>query len=282
MIAVMQDAFAHCATLVRVADRDRFIAALFAPQDRRGALHALYAFNVEVARVRDRAHAALPGEIRLQWWSEVVRRERDDEANANPVAAALLQTAERHRLPAETLADLIEARRFDLYDEPMASLVDLETYAERTSSRLIALAAHLLTDASIAAIAVPAGIASTITDVLRAFPVHAARGQLYLPVELLARHGVTVGEALSGRSSAGLKAALAELRRVARGHLAVAAERMPALPGAAVPALLPFALVGPMLDRLERGDPFVPTEIAPWRRQWLIWRAARNPARMAG
>jgi 15-cis-phytoene synthase len=282
MIATMKDAFAHCAALVRDADRDRFIASLFAPEDRRGALHALYGFNIEVARVRDRAHAALPGEIRLQWWSEVVRGEREEEAHANPVAAALLQTAERHRLPAEALAGLIEAHRFDLYDEPMASLTDLETYAERTSSRLIALAALVLTDASVETIAAPAGIASAITDVLHAFPVYAARGRLYLPVELLERHRVTPSEVLSGRSSAGLKAALVELRRVARGHLAVAAERMPALPSAAIPALLPLALVRPMLDRLNRGDPFVPTEISPWRRQWLIWRAARNPARIAG
>ena len=94
----MQDAYAYCAELVRTADRDRFIATLFAPAEQRGALHALYAFNVELARVRDVAHTALPGEIRLQWWSDVINRERDDEAQANPVAAALLATMERHGL----------------------------------------------------------------------------------------------------------------------------------------------------------------------------------------
>ena len=86
----MQDAFAYCAELVRTADRDRFLASLFAPAEYRGALHALYAFNVEVARVREVAHAPLPGEIRLQWWREVIGGERGEEAKANPVAAALL------------------------------------------------------------------------------------------------------------------------------------------------------------------------------------------------
>ena len=70
----MQDAFAYCAELVRTADNDRFLATLFAPAEHRGALHALYAFNVEVARVREVAREPLPGEIRLQWWSEVVAR----------------------------------------------------------------------------------------------------------------------------------------------------------------------------------------------------------------
>ena len=49
----MEQAFAHCEALVRAADRDRFLATLFAPRERRGALFALYAFNVEIARVRE-------------------------------------------------------------------------------------------------------------------------------------------------------------------------------------------------------------------------------------
>jgi 15-cis-phytoene synthase len=54
----MQDAYAYCAELVRTAARDRFIATLFAPAEQRGALHALYAFDAELARVRDVAHTA--------------------------------------------------------------------------------------------------------------------------------------------------------------------------------------------------------------------------------
>ncbi len=166
----MQDAYAYCAELVRTADRDRFIATLFAPAEQRGALHALYAFNAELARVRDVAHTALPGEIRLQWWSDVINRERDDEAQANPVAAALLATMERHGLARETLTDLIDARRFDLYDDPMSRVADLETYVRRTSSSLIALSAQVVAGIEADAIAGPAGLASGIAGILRAFP----------------------------------------------------------------------------------------------------------------
>ena len=94
----MQDAFAYCAELVRTADRDRFLSSLFAPGELRGALHALYAFNVEIARVRDVAREPLPGEIRLQWWRDVVGGERGEEAAANPVASALLAVIARHEL----------------------------------------------------------------------------------------------------------------------------------------------------------------------------------------
>jgi len=98
-LAGIVDELAYCAELVRQADRDRFVASLFAPAEKREALYGLYAFNAEIARVREAAHAALPGEIRLQWWSDVIAGERGGEARANPVAAALLTVMERYRLP---------------------------------------------------------------------------------------------------------------------------------------------------------------------------------------
>jgi 15-cis-phytoene synthase len=278
----MQDEFSYCAELVRTADRDRYLAALFAPAAQRGALFALYAFNAEIARVREVAREPLPGEIRLQWWSDVLRGERAGEANANPIARALLATLERHQLAAATLIELVEARRFDLYDEPMHSVAELEVYARKTSSALFALAARLLAGTEAELVAEPAGIATGMAALLRAFPQHAARHQLYVPGELLVRQGVPAEDVFAGRSSPGLNAALAELRSLARRHLAVARERLAGLPAEVLPAFLPLALVRPLLDRLDRADAFAAAEIPAWRRQWLIWRAARNPARIVG
>ena len=129
-----------------------------------------------------------------------------------------------------------------------------------------------------------AGLAHTIAGLLKAFPSHAARGQLYVPVEILERHGTGRQQIARGEAGAQLRLALAELRRQARGHLDAAHALMPAAPPAVTPALLPMALVRPTLARMERPsyDPFAPLELAPWRRQWLIWRAARRPARIFG
>src|SRR5450759_6017352 len=136
--------FEHCAALVREADRDRYLATLFAPAAQRDALFALYAFNVEIARVRELAREPLPGEIRLQWWREVLAGERDGEAAAHPVAAALRETLARYGFVAAPLLELIEARTFDLYDEPMASIADLELYGIRTQSPVFAIASGIL------------------------------------------------------------------------------------------------------------------------------------------
>src|SRR5688572_18426088 len=119
----MADAFDHCEQLVQAGDKDRFLATLFAPQKYRRALHALYAFNRDTARVRELAREPMPGEIRLQWWRDaLVLGSGQSEASSHPVAAALREVVVRYRLPPAALAGLIDARTFDLYNDPMASL----------------------------------------------------------------------------------------------------------------------------------------------------------------
>src|ERR671925_604319 len=102
------DAFAHCENLVREADKDRFLANLFAPAERRRDLFALYAFNAEVAGVRRKVREPFAGEVRLQYWHDLIAG--TGEAGANPVAVALLETVKRHVLPGRPLLDLLEAR----------------------------------------------------------------------------------------------------------------------------------------------------------------------------
>ena len=167
----MQDPYAHCEAVVRAADKDRFLAALFAPAERRRHLYALYAFNGEIARVRELAREALPGEIRLQWWRDALAGEARGEVSANPVAAALLDTVAKCGLSLEPLIRLIDAHAFDLYDDAMATLADLDAYGRDTDGALMSLAARVLAGDDAAAAAANAGIACAVTRRLRTFPV---------------------------------------------------------------------------------------------------------------
>jgi phytoene synthase len=192
----------------------------------------------------------------------------------------------RYRLPPQTLVNLIDARVFDLYEEPMANLADLETYAMRTSSALIELAAQILNDgrdAGLGDLARHAGIAYAIAGLLRALPIHAARRQLYLPADTMRRYGARAEDVFAGEATTELRAVLAELRLRARRHLAAARALIAAAPPSVAPALLPAALVRPVLDRMERGRyrPFGLTDLPQWRRQWALWRAARSGLRNA-
>jgi len=283
----MQDAFAHCEALVRSADRDRFLAALFAPAAHRGALNAVYAFNIEIARVREIVREPLAGEIRLQWWNDAIEGKAAGEVAANPVAAALLESVARYRLPAGLLTGLIAARRFDLYDDPMLTLADFNDYARATSAAVIELAARVLAPDFLPAsgpLALHAGLAYAFAGLLQAFPRHASRGQLFLPLEVLERHGVQRQNPAAQPATPELRAALAELRGETSRHLEEASRLAGGVTDAVMPALLPVATVRPLLDRMERRDydPFVPVELSQLRRQWRIWRAARRAPRIFG
>jgi phytoene synthase len=277
----MSDPFPHCEALVREADKDRFLATLFAPAKYRRPLFALYAFNIEVARVREQAREPMPGEIRLQWWRDVFAGSGRGEVRANPVAAALLDTVVRYRLPPRAFTDLIDARTFDLYDDPMGSLDEFDGYAAKTSSAIMSIAARVLNDGNdprIDELAGHAGIAYAIAGLLAAFPQHAARRQLFVPLDVLQRHGVEAETIFAGKTIPELRAALADMRAQARRHLAEAKSLIAAAPAAIAPALLPVALVRPALDRMDRRGyaPFKPAALPQWRRQWILWRAARS------
>ena len=282
----MDENYRHCEELVRAADKDRFLASLFAPADKRRSLLALYAFNIEAAGVRDRAREPMPGEIRLQWWRDVINGEREGEAAANPVAAALIETFARFGLPKEPILHLIEAHAFDLYDDPMPTLDALEGYGSKTDSALIRLAARIVLgndDDALRRAAEPAGIAMAFVQVLRSVARHASRRQIYIPVQLLDRHGASTEDIYAGRASPALHAALDELRAEARRHFMAFEALLPQLPAAATPVFLPAALVPSYLAAMERPsyDPFrTPIELPQWRRQWTLWRAARRNARI--
>jgi phytoene synthase len=280
-------AAAHCEALVRAADPDRYFATLFAPADKRPHLFALYAFSLEVARVREAVSEALTGEIRLQWWRDTLQGEARGDVRANPVAAALDAAIVTFRLPRQALVDLIDARVFDLYDDLMPTLTDLEGYCGETSSALIRLASLILADGDdpgAADAAGHAGVAYAITGLLRAFPWHARQGRVYVPAAVLDAHAVTREEILAGRGGERLARALSDMRAVARRHLDAARAGMTNLPPRTAPAFLPVSLVPAYLRAMERPgyDPFTTVvDVPQWRKLWTLWRAARRGGRWA-
>ena len=110
---------ALCLQTLRETDRDRYLAALLTPADRRAAIVALYAYNAELARVRDLVREPLPGEVRLQYWRDLLQGDAHGETAANPVAAELLRAMQTWHLPGTPLVAMADARIFDLYDDPM-------------------------------------------------------------------------------------------------------------------------------------------------------------------
>jgi 15-cis-phytoene synthase len=283
----LDDAYAYCETLLRDGDKDRFLANLFLPAAARAHVNALHAFSFEVARVRELAREPMAGEIRHQWWRDALLGEGRGDVAANPVAAALLDTIARFDLPAAPLVSLIAARGFDLYNEPMPDLVALEAYCRETSGVLLELGARLLgaahphptparPDEQMAA-AFHGGCAYAFAGLIRALPLHASRGQVYLPGDLLARHSASREDVVGAQCSPRLLAALGDWRNEALRHLAAASTCIAMLDEGLKPAFLPLALVQPYLRLTKKigYEPFrSPIELPQWRRQWELWLAS--------
>lgn len=265
---------------VRGADRDRYLSALYAPEERRGALFSLYAFNAEIAGVRDRIRGPLPGEVRLQWWRDVIAAADDEAAAGHPLATALKTTIVACRLPKMAFDNYLEARIFDLYDDPMPSRTDLEGYCGETASALIQLAAMVLDPAEaprFAELAGRAGCAQAITGLLLLLPLHRARGQCFVPADILAAAGSSPGEFLMGDGGPGAARAVSAMIALAREHLAAFTLGASQLPMPLRPAFLPVALSGAYLDRMEGPGVSVlhgGIRIPGWRRHWLLFRRA--------
>jgi phytoene/squalene synthetase len=101
--------------LVRAADRDRFLGALFAPEPARTGLLALLAFNHELARTRSVTREPMLARIRLEWWREAVAEAAGEgKPRAQPIVESLSETVRRHRLRLQDLVALIDAREEEI------------------------------------------------------------------------------------------------------------------------------------------------------------------------
>ena len=256
------------AALVREHDRDRFQTALFAPAERREALFALYAFNYEIARVREIVSEPMLGQIRLEWWREVIEAAYAGEPPRRHETVLALDVAIRDRgFDRADLERLIDTRERDFEPEAPPSLAELEDYAEGSSATLVRLALQLLgTDpAAAAAVSRPIGIGYALAGLLRAMPFHAAAGRSYVPADIAARAGIDPRDYAARRDSPAIREATAEIAAAAEGHLRAARANRSTLPRTAVAAALPAVIAERHLKRLRRAghDPFAPQLALP-------------------
>lgn len=267
----MTDSFDdYCAQEVRSHDSDRWLTTLFAPDAKRPALLALYAFNAEIARARESVSQPMIGQIRLQWWREAWDGIRLDQPRKHPVVQAL-HAHLRHLDPADAYA-LIEARERDMDPAPMADLPALLAYAEATSAPLMRLAAAALGAELSTALTETirlAGTAYALVGILRATPFLAGLQRVLLPADLLRSAGIAPDgfhQKDHGRAVADViatVAAEAERRLDMLKHRPVGRD--------VLPALLPASLARAHLRQLAKAgfDPESPEATATPTRKHL-------------
>ncbi len=265
--------------LLETDDRDRALSLAFAPANARDDLAALYAFNVETSRIRDRISEPMPGEIRLQWWRDALGPEGDGAAG-HPIGEAFADVITRRDLPRAAIDRMLEARIFDLYDDPMPSRTAFEAYAGETASTLIMLASMILAPESaprISDAAGHAGVAETVAAVLRTMPLTRRRGQVYIPADILAAVGCTTQDILNGKTEPSMSA-IAAMVAFGREHVAAFRRAIDDVPKGVRAAFLPAAVAAPIFDAAARLGPSIldrPIEIGPIAKTFCYWRMMR-------
>ena len=159
------EAYRHCEQLVRAHDKDRYLASLYAPAARRPCLFALYAFAIEIGRVRQRVKEPLAGTIRLQWWHEAIAGLRAEEAAASPVLIALQDAARQTGVALTPLTEAVEARQDELHGTP----------AVGAASAIMTMAARFLGADDVAIVTAAAHAGNAVTFVRDAGTADAAR-----------------------------------------------------------------------------------------------------------
>jgi NADH dehydrogenase [ubiquinone] 1 alpha subcomplex assembly factor 6 len=243
--------------LLQRYDRDRYLLSLFVPLARREVVQTLYAFNSEIARVREHVTNPMLGQMRLQWWREGIDAAYGDGAVArHEVLMPLAEAIRQFGFTRGHFERLIAAREEDLAPEPPPTFEALEAYAERSSAPLQLLVLEALGAVSPTAneAAGEAAIAYALAGLLRAAPFLSRSARHAVPPSLIEET-----ERVAARGQAHLEAA-----RALRGRV----------PPSAFPSLLPAVLAAADLARLRRAgfDLSAPALAQP--DLWRAWRLA--------
>lgn len=269
-----------CAKYVREHDNDRFLSVLFAPADYREDLFALYAFNLEISKIRETVSESLIGRMRLQFWRDAVPQMVDGAPPSHYVAETLAGAIKLHSLSASHLNEIIDTRETDLDDIPPKDLEAVVRYAEGTSSSLIKLALGVLgmNGADADACAKDAGIAIALIGLVRAIPYMSSTGRVTLPADLCRDAGLDPEMPLQWPMNPDVSSITLPMLDRAAQHLIAARATAKALPRKAVPALLPLSLAALYLKRLKSfgGDPALFAARTPGvsRHVTMLWRSA--------
>ncbi|WP_420393973.1 squalene/phytoene synthase family protein [Acuticoccus sp.] len=274
---------------VRTRDRTQWLAALFAPEPARPALHALAAYGLELDRIVATVREPLAAEVRLQWWRDAIRNEGYGEGASVPLVDALRDGQARYAWPADTLCAMSEARLHDLYADPFEDWTAFDGYAGEVHGAPVQLGAMALgvealgREDGLAAARTAAtaagwgGVALATAGAAEAFAARAALGHTRLPASAWreATGGDLATDLAAGRVAPRACEAVAALVRHGTAADAAMRELLPAVAGEVRAAFLPALLARSRLEAARRS-PAEPRVPSAWRAQLALWREARR------
>jgi len=227
------------------------------PRARRDAMYAIYAFCREVDDIADEGGTPEQKQRELAAWREEVERLYAGRPS-RPTTQALLRPVSDYHLPKEEFLAVIDGMDMDAREDIRApSLEDFRLYCRRVAGAVGVLSVHAFGagEPEARALALAEGDALQFTNILRDVAEDAERGRLYLPRELLHRHGIASDDPMTVLHDPRLPAVCRELAALAEERFAEA-ERLMArcARGPMRPARIMLAVYRRLLHRLRQDD----------------------------
>ena len=263
---------------VEAAGTSFYWAMRLLPKHRRNGMYAVYAFCREVDDIADSERPVAYKIAALAAW----REEIDALYTGNPrhlIAHALSEPTVRYRLRPRDFLAIIDGMEMDAREDIRApDLATLDLYCARVASAVGHLSVHVFGDSSDAAHAVAEslGRALQLTNILRDLDEDAGRGRLYLPREILDRHGIRGTDPTAVIRHPALPAVCREVAAIAEQHFLSSVSVMENCSRRAMrPAAVMAAIYHATLSALLRSgwrDPATRVSVSKPLKLWLVLR----------
>ncbi len=261
-------AYAVCRAIARREARNFYYAFIALPERRRNAICAIYAFMRQADDISD--DETQPCETRRErlgrWladWHAACESGRTDD----PVFRAALDATRQFAIPLKLLDELVAGTAMDLNravtDAPdtYATFADLYRYCYLVASvvGLVCIRIFGYSDPAAEKLAEETGVAFQLTNILRDVAEDAARNRVYLPLEDLARHEVSLDALLNRKMGAppdaNERAVLEEIAGRAEEFYRSAQKLVPLIDEESRPALRVLVKIyHALLERIQDAD----------------------------
>lgn len=262
------EAYKVCRGIARREAKNFYYAFLALPADRRNAISAIYAFMRQADDLADdESLSREERRARLDAWLAAWRQAADGGATNDPVFVAVRDAISRFQIPLALLSELVEGVTMDLdragngAPDTYATFADLYRYCYLVASvvGLVCIRIFGYSDPRAEKLAEETGIAFQLTNILRDVAEDAARKRVYLPIEDLAAHKISVHSLLHRAAGAppamNERSLLEEMAKRAEGYYASARELLPLVNRESRPALWVLVTIyHSLLKRIRAAD----------------------------
>jgi 15-cis-phytoene synthase len=264
----LDQAYKVCRGIARREAKNFYYSFLALPVDRRNAICAIYAFMRQADDLADdESLSREERRRRLDAWLAVWRQAAAGAATNDPVFVSVRDATSHFRIPLALLDELVEGVTMDLAragngaPDTYATFADLYRYCYLVASvvGLVCIRIFGYSDPRAERLAEETGIAFQLTNILRDVAEDAARKRVYLPLEDLAAHKISVHSLLHRAPGAppamNERNLFEEMAKRAERYYASARELMPLINKESRPALWVLVTIyHRLLKRIAAAD----------------------------